>query len=122
MLSTIFLPFINAASCDYNTMYTARKTSVDNVKKELSIRTCILKFDQILYMKARDINFCLFISSNIGCCEVGLFSFWIYRLCYGWKWNKISSFYHICLKYYKSHNIRTAVCQSSTCSYFIYTL
>lgn len=52
--SIIFLPFINAAPSDYNTIYTTMKSSVDNAK-ELNMRTCILTFDQPLYMKARDI-------------------------------------------------------------------
>ncbi|GFX78979.1 uncharacterized protein TNCV_3912671 [Trichonephila clavipes] len=42
------------APSDYNTIYTAMKTSVENAK-QLNMRTCILTFDQPLYMKAWDI-------------------------------------------------------------------
>lgn len=62
--SIIFLPFINAAPSDYNTIYTTIKNSVDNAK-ELSMRTCILTFDQPLYMKARDIASAVYLSDEI---------------------------------------------------------
>lgn len=64
MSSIIFLPFINAAPSDYNTIYTAMKTSVNNAK-ESSMRTCILTFDQPLYMKARDIASAVCLSDEI---------------------------------------------------------
>lgn len=48
--SIIFLPFIYASSSDYNTLYTAMKTSVDNAKS-LNMKTCIVTFDQPLYIK-----------------------------------------------------------------------
>lgn len=47
---------------NYNTIYTALKTSVDNAKK-LSIRACILTLVQPLYMKARDKASALFLFS-----------------------------------------------------------
>ncbi|GFY79679.1 uncharacterized protein TNIN_224991 [Trichonephila inaurata madagascariensis] len=64
MSSIILLPFINAAPSDYNTIYTAMKTSVENAK-QLSMRTCILTFDQPLYMKARDIASAVCLSDEV---------------------------------------------------------
>ena len=62
--STIFLPFINAASSDYNTIYTAMITSVDNAKA-LGMRTCVVTFDQPLFMKASDIASAICLSDEI---------------------------------------------------------
>lgn len=49
-----FLPFINASPSDYNTLYTALVTASQIVLKE-GMKTCIITFDQPLYIKARDI-------------------------------------------------------------------
>lgn len=49
-----FLPFINASPSDYNTLYTALVTASQIVLKE-GMKTCIITFDQPLYIKACDI-------------------------------------------------------------------
>lgn len=47
-------PFINAPPSDYNTLYTAILSCIDKASK-LKMKTCIITFDQQLYIKARDI-------------------------------------------------------------------
>nr|XP_018912013.1 PREDICTED: uncharacterized protein LOC109040498 [Bemisia tabaci] len=48
------LPFINAPASDYDTIYTALRVAVDKCKV-LKQDTCIVTFDQPLFMKAQDI-------------------------------------------------------------------
>ncbi|GFY23388.1 hypothetical protein TNCV_3940841 [Trichonephila clavipes] len=80
------------APCDYNTIYTAMKTSIENAK-QLDMRTCILTFDQPLYMKAWDIASAVCLSDEVSVVvRLGYYG-WLH---YGWKWDKRSSFYHIC--------------------------
>lgn len=49
-----FLPFVNAAPSDYSTLYTILKCASEMASKE-GMKTCIITFDQPLYIKARDI-------------------------------------------------------------------
>lgn len=49
-----FSPFIHANPTDYNTIFTAIKESVDETMR-LNMKTCVVTFDQPLYIKARDI-------------------------------------------------------------------
>lgn len=54
-VSTInFLPFVNSSPSDYSTLYTALKHASQIVLNEC-MKTCIITFDQPLYIKARDI-------------------------------------------------------------------
>lgn len=54
-VSTInFLPFINGSPSDYNTLYTALDYA-SGIVLEAGMKTCIITFDQPLYIKARDI-------------------------------------------------------------------
>jgi len=50
----IFLPFINGQPSDYSTLFTALKNAAVIISKE-GINTCIVTFDQPLYIKAGDI-------------------------------------------------------------------
>ncbi|XP_052758830.1 uncharacterized protein LOC128202453 [Galleria mellonella] len=49
-----FLPFINGPPSDYNTLFTALNNAAAIVSKE-GMKTCIVTFDQPLYIKACDI-------------------------------------------------------------------
>lgn len=49
-----FLPFINASPTDDSTLYTALDNAAKIVMKE-GMKTCIVTFDQPLYIKAHDI-------------------------------------------------------------------
>lgn len=62
--SIIFLPFINASPSDYNTLYTAMKTSVENARS-LNMKTCIVTFDQPLYTKSRNITSAICLSDEM---------------------------------------------------------
>lgn len=53
----MFLPFINAAPSDYDTIYTSLLQSVKQTEKS-GMLTCFVTFDQPLYIKARDIIAC----------------------------------------------------------------
>ncbi|GFV62594.1 uncharacterized protein TNCV_2528191 [Trichonephila clavipes] len=48
------------------------KTSVENAK-QLNMRTCILTFDQPLYMKARDIASTVYLSDEVLVVRLGSF-------------------------------------------------
>lgn len=50
----IFLPFIHQPASNYNTIYTTLKCAFDNGRM-YGHGTCIVTFDQPLYMKAREI-------------------------------------------------------------------
>lgn len=50
----VFLPFIHQPACNYNTIYTILKCAIDN-GKQYGHNTCIVTFDQPLYMEAREI-------------------------------------------------------------------
>lgn len=49
-----FLPFINGSPSDYSTLYTALLRTSEIALQE-GMKTCIITFDQPLYIKARDI-------------------------------------------------------------------
>lgn len=49
-----FLPFINDSPSNYNTLYTCLKYASELILKE-GMKTCIITFDQPLYIKSRDI-------------------------------------------------------------------
>ncbi|CAH0757850.1 unnamed protein product [Diatraea saccharalis] len=49
-----FLPFINAPSSDYNTIYTSLKVAAEN-SRNIGMQTCIVTFDQPLYYKSQEI-------------------------------------------------------------------
>ena len=53
--TVVFLPFINAAPSDYNTLYTAIKTAIIEAIS-MDMKTCILTFDQPLYDQPRISN------------------------------------------------------------------
>ena len=50
----MFLPFIHHPASNYNTIYTTLKCAVDNAASN-NQKTCIVTFDQPLFMKAREI-------------------------------------------------------------------
>lgn len=50
----IYLPFINAPPSDYDTIYTALLSAIEKCKS-LKQESCVITFDQPLYIKARDI-------------------------------------------------------------------
>ncbi|KMQ84140.1 hypothetical protein RF55_18320 [Lasius niger] len=50
----LFLPFIDQPASNYNTIYTTLRCALENGKK-YGHSTCIVTFDQPLYMKAREI-------------------------------------------------------------------
>lgn len=50
----IYLPFINAPPSDVNTVYTSLRAAV-NKCQEIGQKSCVVTFDQPLYMKAMDI-------------------------------------------------------------------
>ena len=49
-----FLPFIHAYPSEYSTLFTAISQSISHARK-LNMKTCIITFDQPLYLKSRDI-------------------------------------------------------------------
>lgn len=54
-ISTInYLPFVNDAPSKYNTLYTALLNVIDK-SISLGMKSCLITFDQPLYIKARDI-------------------------------------------------------------------
>jgi len=50
----LFLPFIHQPASNYNTIYTALHCVLENCKKH-GHNTCVITFDQPLYIKAREI-------------------------------------------------------------------
>ena len=48
-----YLPFVNSAPNDYNTLYTALQESVEEARNK-GMKTCIITCDQPLYIKKRD--------------------------------------------------------------------
>lgn len=50
----LFLPFITAPATKYDTVYTALLTAVTKCKS-VNQSTCFVNFDQLLYLKAREI-------------------------------------------------------------------
>lgn len=53
--SIAFQPFINSPPSDYNTLYSAIKTPVENAQSEYENKINFITFDQRLYLKSVDI-------------------------------------------------------------------
>ena len=59
-----FLPFIHASPSEYNTLYTALTEAISLARK-FGMNTCVITFDQPLYLKLRDVIGALILDNDI---------------------------------------------------------
>lgn len=92
----IFLPFIDHPAGNMDTIYTTLQCAINSAKTD-GQKTCVVTFDQPLYIKAREIVAASDANSDVqSSYETRRFSYahilpWMHRIYNGWKRNQGSS-------------------------------